>query len=500
MSKRRVIGLALSLLILGFGIFRPALAQGPCGGCSAPAPCAPCYTYEQVEKTVMRPTMVTETRKISVVECRSEQRQRTFTVNRCVPELQTISENFTVMVPERRTRTETYNVCKPVMSTVNQTYTVSVPYQEQRQATRRVCKLTPTTETRMAMVPETRTRTETFPVCRVVMEAQTRAYTVNVPYQEQRQATRRVCHWTQVSEPRTIRVDRGHYETVAPQPCAPQPCAPQPCAPPPCAAPCAPPGCAMGPMGPSFGGPACIMNCCFRRRCCGPYAGPGCGMPMGCGGPVGCGAPAACAPAPCPQQVWVPNIVEEQVTVSVCKPVVVEEPYTYTVTLCRQEQRTCTVNVPRMVQETVSREVPYTVCVAKPYTVCVNRPTFVDVPYTYTVTLCRPETRTRAVQVCKYVTEQQTREVPYVVCVPKQETRSRQVTVMKYVPESHTENYTVQVPHTVEKEVQVQVCRMVPQKIKVWERRAVAPMAPSCTTPVPGCTGTEKKAPALAAK
>ncbi len=111
--------------------------------------------------------------------------------------------------------------------------------------------------------------------------------------------------------------------------------------------------------------------------------------------------------------------------------------------------------VRRWVPNIVKREVEYTCMQAQ----------MEDVPYEYTVTLCRPETRTRTVQVCDMVREQKTKEVQYTVCVPQTKTGTRQVTVCKTVPEEKTCTYTVNVPHTVQKEIQVKVCRMVPKEI-----------------------------------
>jgi hypothetical protein len=39
------------------------------------------------------------------------------------------------------------------------------------------------------------------------------------------------------------------------------------------------------------------------------------------------------------------------------------------------------------------------------------------------------------------------------------------VTVCRCVPVERTEKYNVCVPHTVEKEIQVQVCKMLPQTV-----------------------------------
>jgi hypothetical protein len=95
------------------------------------------------------------------------------------------------------------------------------------------------------------------------------------------------------------------------------------------------------------------------------------------------------------------------------------------------------------------------------------RPTYEEVPYEYTVTLCRPETRTRTVTFCEYVPEQRTQEVQYTVCVPEQRVATHQVTICRTVAEQRTRQVTVMVPYTEQQEVPVQVCRMVPKTITV---------------------------------
>ena len=105
------------------------------GGCcdqgcnNSPCQAAPSCetTYQTVERTIMAPTLVNETRTINVTECRPEQRQVTNTVYRNVPETHQVNYQYTVMVPKTRTRTINYTVCKPVMETVTQQYTVMVP-------------------------------------------------------------------------------------------------------------------------------------------------------------------------------------------------------------------------------------------------------------------------------------------------------------------------------------------------------------------------------------
>jgi hypothetical protein len=131
-----------------------------------------------------------------------------------------------------------------------------------------------------------------------------------------------------------------------------------------------------------------------------------------------------------------------------------EVPQTYT-SGCGDCAQTYTCMRRCWVPKPVTREVAYTVM----------RPKMEEVPYTYTVTVCRPETRTKDVQVCHFVAEQQTRQVQYRVCVPQQMTGTREVTTCRMVPEQKTATYTVQVPETVQREVSVQVCRMVPKTI-----------------------------------
>lgn len=89
----------------------------------------------------------------------------------------------------------------------------------------------------------------------------------------------------------------------------------------------------------------------------------------------------------------------------------------------------------------------------------------VEEPYQHTVTLYRPEERTQRIKVCEYVTEERTREVRYTVYVPKQQTRVRNVTSYKMVSEPRVDSYTVRIPYTVAKEVDVAVCRMMPKTI-----------------------------------
>ena len=84
---------------------------GHCGGCygCAPVACAP----TDVEKVVYEPQWVTETRMVNVTKYKTEQRERTYTVQKCVPVTEQVEQSYTVMVPETRTKTVNYTVRVP---------------------------------------------------------------------------------------------------------------------------------------------------------------------------------------------------------------------------------------------------------------------------------------------------------------------------------------------------------------------------------------------------
>ena len=178
-------------------------------------------------------------------------------------------------------------------------------------------------------------------------------------------------------------------------------------------------------------------------------------------GPV-CARPPAPPPPVCQRtyRVWVPEMVQREIQVTVMRPTTEQVPYEYTVTLCRSEARTQTVTLCEYQTEQQQREIQVTVM----------RPTVEEVPYQYTVQLCRTETRTQTVTVCAYQTEQRTREIPYTVCVPEQRVSQCQVTTWRCVPEQRTCQYTVMVPYQEQCQVPVQVCRMVQQTITVAGR------------------------------
>ena len=307
MFKRFASGLAAVAMLATVG--QPVYAFGFKKKCCKPAcepACNTCVTYKDVERTIMVPTTVCETRKVTVCEYKTEQRERTIKVCKMVRETKQVTRECTIMVPETRTRTVKYCVSKPVWKEETRECTVMVPHTEKRQGTRTVCKLVPT------------------------------------------KVMKTVCE------------DRGCWKTE------------------------------------------CYVK--KHKKCVDE-----------CGNCV-------LKPVVRTRKVWCPNIVTRQV-------------------------------------ET---------CVMKRVNECV--------PYEYCVTVCKPEKRTRKVRTCHYVKEEKTRECNYTVCVPKKQTRTCNVTVCKPVMEERVQKYCVRVPHQVEKEIQVRVCKMVAKTITC----KVACPAPSC--------------------
>jgi hypothetical protein len=77
------------------------------------------------------------------------------------------------------------------------------------------------------------------------------------------------------------------------------------------------------------------------------------------------------------------------------------------------------------------------------------------------------EQRTREYQVCRLVSEPQTREVNFTVCVPQTQTKTVTVTRYRSEPETQTRTINVCVPYTYTEEVPVTVCRRVARTIEV---------------------------------
>jgi len=159
--------------------------------------------------------------------------------------------------------------------------------------------------------------------------------------------------------------------------------------------------------------------------------------------------------------VMVPRMETRVGTRTVCKPVAVQT----TRTVCRdaggwQTQsytdccgctHSCQVWVPNM----VTQQVPVTV----------YQPQMMQEQFNYNVVTLQPQQQTINEQVAKPVYETQTRDVSYYVPVAKQIEQQIPRTTFKQVTENRTVNYTVMVPERVERQVQVPVCTMVPKQV-----------------------------------
>lgn len=342
------------------GCADPCLYGGTCGTTVVAVPCEPRY----VEKTVLVPTWVTETRKVMVTEYEHQTRERTVTVHKLVPETREVTREYTVMVPTTHTKTVTYTVCVPVTTEVTKDVTVRVPVVKE------------VTKDVTVKVPVTR--------------QEERQVQVLVPQQEVRQGVRKVCKVVPVTEKRVVTRDRGHWgEQLVEVPCG---------------------------------------NHCYNRR------------HGKCGGCGGCNAA-------CPSVVqvlrkcWVPNIVQEEVEVTCHKRVVEDQPYEYTVTVCKPETQTRTVTVCDYEEQT--KTLTQKIC------------TYED------------QVQTRTYKVCELQKQERTKDVTYVVCEPEKRTKTETVTYCKKVPVEQTQTYTVCVPRQVEKEVQVKVCKLVEKTVLV---------------------------------
>lgn len=91
----------------------------------------------------------------------------------------------------------------------------------------------------------------------------------------------------------------------------------------------------------------------------------------------------------------------------------------------------------------------------------------VEVPYECKVTVCRPEPRTRMVKVWSTQKEERVVAHPYCTIEPRVIVKPYTVKECQWQKFIRTEPYEETVPYTVERQVRVKVCRMVPQTVRV---------------------------------
>jgi hypothetical protein len=175
----------------------PAADQQP--SVSSDSCCSTCCQPKMVERTVCVPVPVRETKKVQCIEYSTEQHQQTITVMHCVPEKQTLTRDYIVMMPEKRTRTENYTVCKPVPSGDCCGTCKYVEEPRQRVVEYTVC------------VPQKKTCSYDVTVCKYVPEQKNIAVSVCVPHTVEKEVE--VCAYRLTTK-----------KIMVPLPCCPPPC------------------------------------------------------------------------------------------------------------------------------------------------------------------------------------------------------------------------------------------------------------------------------------
>lgn len=469
--------------------------------------CEPITSY----RVVLEPTYVMETQAVCSSETREEirhrvrkqyrtvpveeQNYRTKTV--MVPKTETKTVNYTVLVPETTQKTVEITNSVPVWNDVTEEYTVTVP----------VLREVP--ETYTVRVPDVRDEETKYTVYVPQTETVTKMQTVSNAVPVVR--TRTIQRCVPVSGSRTVTRDAGHWETrmeevtVAAAPVVVQ----RPVQ----TTYLVSAGCGQGGMliaggcdsrsgcGQSYGG--CGSSC--GDRLSGGCSGAGCGA-GGCGASSGsnyssgsCGSTYAVTStsyqqvvthsAPRTQtvsrQVWVPNVVTEEVPVVESKSVSeeirytvfeqqsVQVPYECAYVVYRPEERTGTRKVVDYKLETRTRMRKVVEYTTEPRT-----RTRKELSY-------KEETKSETYPVVTMKSEQRTKEVTFTVNVPEVVVEPYTTTRYDQVAEDVVEEYTVPVTVPTMKEVQVQVCRMVPRLVPV----TIDPCAQGQGTGANGCAG-----------
>ena len=389
-------------------------------GCAAPAPI--CLDTGPVKEmhVVLVPTYVTEKQSICATEYREEQRQRVVSGYKTV---NVMEERVRVtMVPVSRTETKMveYMVQMPVQSEQQRTYKIKVPIWTEQP------------ETYNVKVPVLKEIQEQYCVNVPVLQEVPFTYCVNVPYPVTNIVnrtvstvvpvvkTRTLSYCVPVTKTKSVSVDRGHWENRVEQV----------------------PG---GPVqAPSKGVPVQAPSKGSEKQAL-----------MAGGGQMVC------------RQVWVPNVINEEVSEVVPQQqtaevqyLVYEQHYNTVPHECvciqyRPENRTGTKK--EVVYQMETRTRPRTIV------------EYVNESRTRPkkVLTFKEEARTETYPVVAYQPEKRTKEVSYTVCVPESRTENYTVTRCEQVPDNRIENYTIRICVPVVKEMEVQVCRMVPRVVSL---------------------------------
>lgn len=168
---------------------------GPSSAASSPAPATgpppavpavsagACGNYRSVEQMVMQPLFVRTKRKVMDIDYREEPRRRIIRVMKPIYETKSVTREVTVLVPEKRTRTETFTVCKPVLKKdANGCCTTELVREPQtREVSYVVC------------VPKQQSVTVPITTCRYVPEQRQMDYVACVPVNVEREIDVVVC-------------------------------------------------------------------------------------------------------------------------------------------------------------------------------------------------------------------------------------------------------------------------------------------------------------------
>ncbi len=508
--------------------------------------CGPVNSY----KVVLEPKYFTETRAVCSTEYQNETRYRTRTVARTVPVETQDYKTITVMVPRSETKTIEYTVLVPktsektvdvvdtvpVWTEVAEQYTVKVPQviDVPEEYKVRVAQLADQEFIYTVHVPQSLTETRMQAVTNAIPVTKTRIVQTCQPVTRMQSVTKDYGHWEDRVEEVTVAAPSPVVNYSAPVNTVPAVYA----SPVSYAASSYNSGAGIGQCGAgASAGRGCRL---FHRGGCGSGCGhagqcgggrsAGCGNGSGCGVGVGsvynaggCGtgqivyaqpsiqtysASVYSAPAcneavqygvPTTQtvtrRVWVPNVVTEEVPIvesvsqsqevayTVFEQHTEQIPYDYTYLVYRPEARTGTRKVVNYVEESRTRNRKVV-----QYNDEIRTRTLKKLSY-------KQETRTETIPVVSYTTEKRTKEVSYTFNVPETKVEPFTSTRFETVNEEVSEQYTVSVPVATTKEVQVQVCRMVPKLVPVTIYPcAEVQQAGGCAN---GCGGSPTPAPAM---
>ncbi len=469
---------------------------GPSVSVPAPVAIAPQVVCEPVTgyRTVMESTFATETHYQTEMETKTETRYRVRKVTKAVPvtfedfrvKTTMVSRNetktveYTVLIPETSTKTVDVNVSVPSWNEISENYVVKVPklVEVEEAYSVRVPKLHDESFTYTVYAPQTEVTTKIQNVTNAVPVVKTRTIQRSVPTYKTETVTKDYGHWEVIVE----EVAGSSYQTG----CNPSPVNAQGVVSNGCGAATAV-GSAVtgGGCGTSlFQSNACRPGCSPRVACragrvtscnsvgnngtaCGTNAN-GCSnaMPTATSYGVsaqGCGV--AASPATTSRRVWVPNVVTEQVPVvvnetrseeisfTVYEQQMTQVPYECTYLVYRPEQRTGTRKVVDYIDEPRTRT-------RKVVEYHDEQRTRVRRELSY-----KMETKHESYPVVTYRTEKRTKDVSFTVNQPTQSIEPFQSTRYDTVTEELPEEYTVAVQVPVVKEVQVQVCRLVPKLV-----------------------------------